>query len=547
MEALTTSTTALPTLSMSPLNIPGITGGAFSGRRQRRALAVSGSNPTAASLKIDYKDFDWRSYLELNPDLTNAYTQQMRSEAEALQHFATRGFQENRPYQKLAPYKYSWKQAMNKLNAFSARCNKTTVSLDQRNLVIYHVADLADSAQSIEVQTNNIKIFAHAVREHTHQSTHVAFYLFNVVGLHGNLLQKHIPKDLPNVEIVYWERASSDLNTHLLTLELLGPSISSDFSAIFFLSSGVRGPLVFSNKGAWLVEFRNLLDINEVGIVGPTTGSEKTVHISTHVFCIRSTVVGALLTALDKYRTIRLWRSVLDYFDIELSNVVRDTGLNMASVLHYNRLHMQRVVPTALTTSEYFYKPWSKSREVVAYKPQSRQGFVSTNIPSGWNLQSWCHLRHADVIFMRWGGDGLGTDRYFCGVGVTTSLKSIVEMNIYLQQLNAAKPSLRLDLTETARGGQLFQTYVEYRRYLQPITLAIAATVEPTTTKTRSKKKKSRLSFRSAATHSSPKLTSKVCFIVRSVSSQENLQTSKDSRFSYFETNIRHLVSCKLL
>ena len=83
----------------------------------------------------------------------------------------------------------------------------------------------------------------------------------------------------------------------------------------------------------------------------------------------------------------------------------------------------------------------SHSSSTSSFYSSSTSLTIKIGAPPGWSPKSWCHLRHADVIFMRWGGDTLGGgsgggsggrsneasvgDRYFCGAGVATGAKSV--------------------------------------------------------------------------------------------------------------------------
>jgi hypothetical protein len=249
-----------------------------------------------------------------------------------------------------------------------------------------------------------------------------AFYVFSVTGTaESNPLAQYLPDYLPNVHIVYWPEPHSGaqrklhpggsssspalvstaaaLKVHMRTLKKLLEAATSNtdsatrsssasspgaaagaaagtavgrfnlseaFSAVVCLSSGVRGPLAFADNGAWLREYRNLLDFNEVGLVGATTVSDTSAVVALHFFVLRTAkVVPAVVRAYEKYvKTVStgLWPSnLLEYFCQSpnqmqeqeqdqmtsttspgaMMTAVLTAGYKVASMLHYKRLQLQ--------------------------------------------------------------------------------------------------------------------------------------------------------------------------------------------------------------
>jgi hypothetical protein len=145
-----------------------------------------------------------------------------------------------------------------------------------------------------------------------------------------------------------WGQASSDMMTHIRTVRLLGEEVVGQFEAIVFLnqgerrilneihtvfceywnkfmsfSTGVRGPLVLRDKGAWLVEYRRLLDKNNVGLVGSTISCESTPHVQTHVFAMHSHLFLKIIDIIDSGPRASTWLGIIAQFEVGLSTTVR--------------------------------------------------------------------------------------------------------------------------------------------------------------------------------------------------------------------------------
>ena len=466
--------------------------------------------------------FDWRAYLELNPDIQDAARaaaaavatlaavspdQQQQTqlgagqaggevdarsampemtEEFAFKHFKAVGRLEGRPHSPPLPQPDSWQQTLGKIGTYTASLDTAGVPEAQRTLVLFHVEDLLRSQDSIDVIINNVKVFASSIALHnTMPSTtqqqqtqrpqqpqpQHAFYLFNVVGAtHNNPLLRELPSAKANVAVLQWDTQSSDLATHLRTLQLLNEvqpqqqplsqqplsavhtggvarAPLSGFSALFFSGSGARGPLIYRRRGDWLAQFRALLDSsNDVGIVGPTIGCEGAAHVQTYAFMLRATLLPLVLGELQHYSALSPWTSLLDYFEVHLSSVVRRAGLNIASLLTHRRLQQQ-----------FFDGSCASNSSLAA-------------MPATYDAEEWCRLVPDEVVFLRWGGEAGDNGRYLCGKQLAMdehSLGSMVDTMIDLSSSRSEALSgsqMQYVLPEAPVGGILYDLYKQYRQ-----------------------------------------------------------------------------------
>jgi len=445
-------------------------------------------------------DFDWKAYLELNQDVTGNRS----TEAEAQAHYSSIGAAQGRPYRPILPQHASYDAAKAKLTYFLSQLS-ADVPLSKRTLVIYHVESPEARENSQEVELNNLRIFTSSILLHPADSPAPAFYLFNVMG--ENPYQKEIPRQA-NVGVVNWALGSSDLYVHLRLLELLQKEVSA-FSAVFFSSTGVRGPLMNRHDGEWIGSFRSLLDSNQVGIVGPTVSCELTPHVQTHMFGIRTSVVPAVLKEVLKYNSITPWRSVLAHFDLEMSALVLREGLQMASLLTHIRL----------------------SQDTFQGLCQSASDFPIPISPH-WSSKTWCVVEPHEIVFLRWGGEPLNEggpsdihSRYLCSKAVDMNEKAQGRVHDVMIDI-ASSQSSRFILPEAITGGILFDLVQQYSRELW---------LETDTAKAEATQKKAVLL--------SQQDDSKVCFLIRTSIGQDS---TRASRSQFREMDLSSLIASLL-
>jgi len=381
------------------------------------------------------ENFDWRAYLELNQDLPNGG---VTSEKVANDHYYAFGRLEGRFNSRIIPHIDSFNEAREKLMKYLNNINVNQISPSKTNLIIYHIEDVEFSSNSLDVTMNNVKLFGTAVNEdnYNRKDEQKAFYWLNVVGVSENPLIYNFPLDQSNIAILKWENGAEDMNSHLETLLLLGYDLCSQFSTLFFSSTGVRGPFHSRENNQWIDDYRQLLDYGKVGIVGATISCTGRPHVQTHFFCIRSALVKDILLHLnDTYLPMKQWVKLLTYFEHEISAIVERAGYDMASMLHYKHLNNQTVF-----TIETGCANNSEARGKLK---------LDTN--------KWCIAHIDEVNFLRWSGESLGAPRFLCSKAVAMNEESVIEMRdamagIMAESLKNSKIP-QLDSDESSRSG----------------------------------------------------------------------------------------------
>lgn len=260
-------------------------------------------------------------------------------------------------------------------------------NLETSNLVIYHVNDADEVEEEKEFLINNVRIFVNAIVRHkpSEESTQQAFYLINVVNGSTNPMWQLLPTEQENVAVVGWNHASSDLDTFFRTLNWLGPSHIALFSSIIFVSQVMRGPLGKQARGEWISVYRELLDNNNVGLVGPTVGCSQdggTPYIHVDAFAMRTALVRPLLSEFNGLLNASRYISAYDYFGTRMSRAVEDAGYNISSVLYFNRL------------GHRFYQGTGPGSGC----------FDGTNfafLPTGYSEETWCSVHPHDLLFLK--------------------------------------------------------------------------------------------------------------------------------------------------
>lgn len=449
----------------------------------------------------EMEKFDWRAYLELNSDIPMF----KQTEQGALFHYKNTGKEEGRPYVHAEPEPQSWESAMAKIRTCVKSWDAKGVKAQHRNLVIYNVEDLDASENSIDVATNNIRLFVASVNLHRAAATNQAFYLFNFVG-QPNPLAKEVPTK-QNTATVRWPVSSSDLYTHLRTLQTLRPETVANFSAVFFTGTGVRGPVVFNYDGDWIGEYRKLLDYQDVGMVGATVTCKGVPHVQTHFFGLRTALVPTVVSEVQKYAAVLPWKPVLEYFGTELSAVVLRAGYQLTSKLTERRLG-QQVFDRNCTAAGDF------------------------SVPSvfNWDHRSWCELEAQDVIFVRWGGEPLGSetaDRYMCDKTTDMNDLNAGKMEDTLVDIANGVPGLEFVLPEGIHGGLLYDLFKQYRQEVWKDRKAVSSSDNALISAQRSNQE-----------------DSKVCFLIRA-SIRDDPQRVVRSKPEMKEMDLASLIQCE--
>jgi hypothetical protein len=308
------------------------------------------------------------------------------------------------------------------------------VPLEQRSLVLFHIGDIGIAQNSIDIAGNNIKIFVSSVLHHSATAQQKAFYVFNVVKGMRNPLAIHLPsfENRPNMVMLEWKQASSDLGTHLQTVGLIGRDMVSQFYSVVFLNQGVRGPLTSRTEGQWLIELNKLMYSNNVALAGPTISCEVSPHVQTHAFSLRSDILPHVLSEMKQNMSTKFvsWQEMIASLEVGLTGVVMRAGYNVSALLYDRR----------------GYSYFQEGKCLLKNGPKSRFAL---------NPASWCDVTPEEVIFIKYGGEPMRTPGFMCN-------STIAAMDDYLYALANKEPELKLIYPETLMGGHYYELYSEY-------------------------------------------------------------------------------------
>jgi hypothetical protein len=426
------------------------------------------------------RDFDWRGYLELYPDLAK----HLETRQDAIDHFINSGALERRKFPRLNPAKSTFRPAQKKLRQFLRRLQNNDVPLQKRYLVIYFLDDL-DHKYSLEVAVNTLKLFNYSIahrpssrrfRYNPYEMNDNVFYWFNVVRAEDNVLFPYVPTSHSNVAFVSWDVSTSDFHNHLRTLSLLKFYLNN-FGSITFLNQNVRGPLRYLYNGNWLAKYSELLFQNNNGLVTNVINCENPSRplIELNFFMIRKTLVNVLLRgftygntfAFPKYSLHNNVPLRIKYANRVTKLLYEDGNFNISSyydyqmygLLSYDQQCREKPdishIQTRLSTPELKQlsrEKFSSMVKIITSDDKKLNG--ETLYPYDINYR--CNLHAEQVLFMKWGGDFTHHKTLICD-----DLISHMTHSLMLIQKNHSN-ELQFFLPETLQGGFLVTLYKEY-------------------------------------------------------------------------------------
>ena len=432
---------------------------------------------------------------------------------------------------KIQPEQTSWSLAMKKLEIYN---QEKSHKVGKRNLVLYHIDDLRLGDSVMEVALNNLRVFVTSIYHHTESSEQSAFYIFNCPTTSSSLISGMIPDHMPNVATVSWTFTGSSMNSFLQTLRALKTETITSVDAVFSLGTGVRGPLSHVQGGSWISEFRKRLDVPMVGLVGTMISCEEGLHVQTHAFAMRTSLVLQVLLELKRYYLSAQDSPLEHHFKHRLTHAVRELNFLVAS-LHHSQ-----------ADASSFFNPEqcqdTGSKEVAQEEVQS------------------CAQNPQEVLFLRWNGESLGAKGFLCGKAIAMSTTVRAEIDS-LTQIIAQIPLksgeklpkvLQPRLPERVLGGVLSELYAEYDSEHARELAAMAAL------------RNSSVSGIAGGGSPAPGLAevddfaqvdsvplvpdSKVCFLVRTAAMHDPAYVStKTGKVKYVEMDLEVLAKCKCL
>ena len=402
-----------------------------------------------------------------------------------------------------------------------AKYNTQKVSLDKRNLVVYHINDVNTEKDSRDIAYNNLQLFISSILQHSDKSDQQAFYIFNDAG--GSLVDagRFIPSDRDNVAHVVWPKKCNEKDTPLKTVLQLGPSLYTNFSSVFVISDKSRGPMTGAKNGQWIQDFRYLLDRNDVGVVGSSFSCDPTPHIQPHMYAMRMDV---LVESASKFSGSRKPQSsnVVQFFMETITASATKLNYRQASVLYYKR-----------DQQEFF------ENKCLAEKNAPGQ-MVATSNPA-----TWCNLAPEDAIFVKWGGVPLRPPVLLCPEHVDKVLTATAK-------LAEQNPALHLHFPEVHARGVIYELFKQFAieqwrgRHLPQLLVHANHTSE-----SKDSVRESGIVYATALANPRPSMVDtytegapKVCFLVQVLPKQDSdPSVKKSSVFSLVD--VEEMIQCK--
>ena len=476
------------------------------------------------------ENFDWRAYLQLNPDL---YKAGLNTEIQAYAHYVAAGKREGRHSSTAMPLMSSLEAGIRKLNTYiRLKRDLEDIVIEKSNFVLYHLEDIESSSNSIAVTFNNVKLFASSIRHNNMDvfAAQNAFYWINVASINYNPLSELFPTNNPNVVLVNWEIDGGEMNAHMDTLKRLSNVIVEDFSAVFFLNSGVRGPFEYRSGGEWMSSYRTLLDEQNIGVVGAALACQPTPHIQTHFFVIKAALIPHVITSVNEtYMNMEVWISLDEFMQMGITELARKNNYEVSSMLHLKRVG-----------TPFFRGSCYNDTRLMDH---------SSHLAS---MHEWCHVYPKEVNFVRWSGEALGARGYACNKAIATDADSVTVMEEEMAKIAKAEPNLGLELSEALIGGQLHDLYQSYtdefwrHRNVTIMNRAdlIAASESPDLPPTGPDASSTDL----ANAKNAEKEDSKVCFLVRTTRAQDpTININSKSKYGMLQMDINQHIKCKSL
>ena len=402
------------------------------------------------------------------------------------------------------------------------RYNHHGVPLSRRNLVVFHISEANLDKDSMDISYNNLQVFVSSVLQHSDKSNNQAFYIFNDASGAMADSGRFIPADLDNVAHVVWPRKCNEKDTPLKTVLQLGASLYSNFSSIIVSSERSRGPMVGAKNGAWIDDFRFLLDQNNVGVVGSSFSCDPAPHVQPHMYAMRTELLTEASTKFDGPRK-SLSANIISFFQDGVSAAATKLNYKLASILYYKR------------DGQHFF---DNKCLVVENTPQQ--------IRATGNPTTWCDLNPEDLVFVKWGGVPLRPPvTQMCIEQIDRVLSATAELAV-------ADPKMQLHFPETHHRGVVYELRKQFsvelwrgRDVNRLIVSRNATQLLPSTTEKSIKYATSLANPRPFQVDKYGVRKQKVCFLVKVTPKQDSDPSVKfNSIFNLF--HVEDLIHCKL-
>eukprot|EP01031_Cornospumella_fuschlensis_P031833 gene31833-38491_t len=268
-------------------------------------------------------DFDWHTYYDMYPEVTQLTTPKL-DRLFALKQYKKHGRKKGHIYPKRFPTMSSMEVFDQKLAAFIRHVHSSNVPLEDRSIVLYYIPSYSSSSfTGKEVLMNSLKLFMFAVSSDSSDES-PNFYVLNVATDHDALSNPYLnllPTQQNNVAVLHWQ---NNINEQLLNVRLVSllhrANYLQSFHSLFFANMYTRGPFALQQQGQWLRQYKSLMLSSNSALVGTSISCELVRHVQNHTFLMRTDLVPAYLTAFNQSFSYKKWQSVtrmnMQYFSI---------------------------------------------------------------------------------------------------------------------------------------------------------------------------------------------------------------------------------------
>jgi len=404
-----------------------------------------------------------------------------------------------------------------------ARYNHHAIALERRNLVVFHINEPNIDKDSMDVAYNNLQVFVSSVLQHSEKSTNQAFYIFNDAGGPMADLGRFVPSDLNNVAHIVWPKKCNEKDTPLKTVLQLGSALYTNFSSIIVTSDRSRGPMIGAKNGAWIGEFRTLLDQNNVGAVGASFSCDPAPHVQPHMYAMR---MDMLAEAANKFAGVRKSQSnnVISFFQDSVSAAATKLNYRVASLLHYKR------------DEQLFFD----NKCLSVQNPPNRPAATA-------NPMSWCDLSPEEVVFVKWGGVPLRPPSTMCEDHIDRVLTATA-------QLAVQDPQMQLHFPEIHHRTVMYEIRKQYNiENWRSRNLQLLIVPKNTTTTFSSSTKDNGIRYATALVNPQPhmvdvyrKSAPKVCFLVKVLPKYDSDPAVKKASI-FAQMDVEETIQCKAI
>lgn len=188
-----------------------------------------------------------------------------------------------------------WRSCKSTLDATLSTWDAAKIPISSRVVLVYHIGPMDTSDPLFGVYEKNVGVLLSSLFSAPPSTPQ--FTIMNIVGGSAHPLWHRLTSPLPPLACaVAWERAGSDIETHMNTASMLGKGMWARFGALGGLNQGVRGPLAGGpNLQAYAAALLRTPN-HTFAMVAPLLSCQIQPHLQTHMFLLNT---AALPDALE--------------------------------------------------------------------------------------------------------------------------------------------------------------------------------------------------------------------------------------------------------